>query len=288
MGTIPQSEKTEERAGRLGMAIWLSLLPHTDMHGRPSERYRDEDAPPAEYRPTEVTSADQLRPGDLILVLDNNVNGPHNRRTMARRTAREAVRAHESAVRLVETVSNKSITAHFSIHLPTGGPGSCDPDKIGEPRFPVETHPAERLAVGAQRWTIARLGHVGEIAEGFRSHPDYDAWHAAYTAYRADQDAAAEDRRARVEIRDRRRAPLLAAIEEINTIAGETLVKIDKEFFLGPDEVGQALAANEWLAEGDRLRIYLSGLAHTKRWGVTEGLKIEQALKTLGLNGATK
>ncbi|MFI1203510.1 hypothetical protein ACH4VR_29455 [Streptomyces sp. NPDC020883] len=202
---------------------------------------------------------------------------------MARFTVREAVRAHESNVCRVESVGSTVITVQESIHLPNGGWGSCDPDKIAETR--VKGTRARRVTVGADRWVIARLGHVDEIVEGFRRHRDYVEWRAAYGAAVTEQEASAARYRARIEARDRRRGPLLAAIEGFNVIVGEKLLHL-QSFALGPDEIGQIEYPVEWFAQGNRLGTYLAGLLHEDQ--ITPGQYADALghLRTLGLHRA--
>ncbi|MFF8848143.1 hypothetical protein ACF08N_36605 [Streptomyces sp. NPDC015127] len=270
-----------DRAGRLGMEIWLSLLPHTDNGAPPCELGTDE-APADAYRLTKVTGTGQLRPGDLILALDNSGGRElRNNRTLAGCTLREAVRAHASAVRRVTRVGGRTITAQLSINIPLGGWGSCDPDRIAEPRW--QGAPGDRMNVSAVRWTIVRLGSADEFVEGFRSHKDFAEWRSAYQVVKAQEAADAADRRARIKAQGARRAPLLAAIEEFNTITGEQLLTLGS-VGRSLDEVGEVEFAVKWFAGGDRLLTYLAGLLAVGRITNTGYTNAVRQLRTLGLH----
>ncbi|MCC3766476.1 hypothetical protein [Streptomyces sp. UNOC14_S4] len=247
-------ETSEQRAGRLGMEIWLSLLPHVDQPV-PLERRSAEDAPAAEYRLTEVTDTAQLRSGDLI-VLYNPIHKRESQRIIGRGSAREAVQVRNSAVCRVESVSPKTIRVHRFIHIPLGGWGSCDPDKVGLPKD-YDEH--IRVAIGSQQKMIARLGHVDDFVAGFKAHPEFSAWRDAYVAVMTEQDVVRAANRARMEERDRRRQPLLDAADGLNSILGDRVVGLES-FGLGLDEIGNVEFPVKWFGEGNRLVIYLAGL----------------------------
>lgn len=273
MNTVKNAQET---AGRLGMQIWLSILPHAENLKPRSER-RAEDVPAA-ARLVEVTSTEQLRAGDLILTLDNNERHLDNNRIMAQWTVREAVEARESAVRRVVSVGNTVITIEALIHIPLGGWGSCDPDKIGEPASDGIT---ERIDLSAARWTVARLGHRDAIGDDFRRHPDYVHWRHAYHSAEAQMEKSNQIHRARMTNRELR-ALLLAAVESFNAIVGEQLVSL-QSFGLGPDEVGMIEFPIKWFAKDDRLVTYLAGLLATGKIKNVQYIEALGHLRTLGL-----
>lgn len=279
--TTTTPETVEERAARLGMAIWLSILPHAD-NLQPRHKRRPGDVP-AEARLEQVTEASQLRAGDIILALDNNEHSLENSRAIGYNTVREAVSQRESAVRRVLSVGKVMVKTEPLIHIPTGGWASCDPDKIGESKF---DDTSENINVSAVRWSVARLGHLDDITAAFRAHPDFDAWHEAYRAAQAEQDAANEENRARRAARDAKRAPLLAAVERFNTITGEILVSFTSPFGLDPDEVGEVQFPVKWFAEGDRLTTYLVGLLANGKINNAQYIEALGHLRTLGLYAA--
>jgi hypothetical protein len=180
------TETVQERAGRLGMDIWLSLLPHTELLKRPGHRPSAADRPASEHRLVEVTSTSQLRSGDLILALYNNGLdlSLRNKSTFDTLTVREAVHRNESGVCLVDSVTNDgtAIMFHQVIHIPLGGWASCDPERFGQP---VHNIPAERRRIPDDDRRIARLGNLDDFLPALHEHDDYDAWRAAYTAAKA-------------------------------------------------------------------------------------------------------
>jgi hypothetical protein len=123
------TESVQERAARLGMDIWLSLLPHAE---RPHpDRYRSHDiAPAAAYRLTEVNDASDLNPGDVILALSNTDMKLENNRLFAFHSVREAVRQRESVVRLVDSVSAKAVTVYEHLNIPPGRLGIVRPGAV--------------------------------------------------------------------------------------------------------------------------------------------------------------
>ncbi|MGW0333542.1 hypothetical protein ACWD0J_16995 [Streptomyces sp. NPDC003011] len=274
---ITTQQCAQDRAGNLGMAIWLSLLPHADLPE--PNRYRSNDnAPDVDCRPTEVTEAAELSPGDLILApvtmgrereLDTN-------RLFAFHSIREAVRRRESAVRLVESVSAQSIKVYEHLHIPLGGWASCDPERFGQPAdFARET---TRYAVPAQTRRIARIGCLDEFLPRLQAHPDYADWVAAYAECERQQEAAQAEARRIHEANQAALAPLKAAADRLTEIAAEELVTVRAGYGAEPS----VEAVNTWLRENGRLRTYVSGLIRVKGLSVSEGLEIEQLLTALG------
>jgi hypothetical protein len=270
-------ETAQDRAGRLGKAIWMDILPHAE--ALPTLSHRSRDSVPEAARLVRVTEAAQLREGDLILVMDNNQHETGNNRLMDRATVREAVRQRDDVRRIV-SVSAKMIKVAVSINIPRGGWGSCNPDRIGAEVF--EGSVPERLNIEAGRWTVARLGHLDEITERFQAHPDFVAWREAYHDAVAERDASNERYRARAEVTKKKRAPILAAIEGFNALVGDKLIDLNT-FGGGVDEVGEIAFPVPWFAEGDRLAVYAAGLYETGKISRENHAAALAHLLTLGL-----
>ncbi|MEV6676398.1 hypothetical protein AB0N09_05940 [Streptomyces erythrochromogenes] len=274
-------ETAQEAAGRLAMQIWLDTLAH-DEGLAPLRERRAPDSVPVPARLTEVTSASQLREGDLILALDNNARNGASDHVLGRYTVHEGVQHHRDSVRRVVSVGRSVITTDPVINIPAGGWSSCDPDRIGESKN-LDT--SERINLAASRWAVARLGHAHDIANACHQHPLYDAWHAAYQDAKKQRDESDQRFRARRAAQDAARAPLLAAADGFNAITRETLIV----FSLTPldaDELGTPTFPITWFAGADRLTVYLAGLLATGR--ITSGQHAEALghLGTLGLYSA--
>ncbi|MFD6335336.1 hypothetical protein ACFWGI_37945 [Streptomyces niveus] len=173
------SKNARERAGRLGFEIWLSVLPHSpDVSGVPHRR-EPGSRPADEFRLTQVTDTAALRPRDLLLALHRErAYSTDNRTIMSAYTAREAVRARESAVCLVTSVNATHVMIHQGINIPLGGWGSCDPAMFGQPWR--QNIPPLRLHIPSTTRTVARLGSLDTFLPAVHEHPDYPAWCSAY------------------------------------------------------------------------------------------------------------
>lgn len=172
------TETAQERAGRLGLEIWLSLLPHDSAVPGTPHRRKPAHRPADEFRLTPVTDPAQLRPRDLILALHNHGFETDNKTLLAAYTTREAVRERESAVCLVKSVDATAVTVHEYINIPLGGWGSCTPAQFGQPWSPGI--PPARRRIPSPARTIARLGNLDDLLPAVHEHPDYPAWLAAY------------------------------------------------------------------------------------------------------------
>ncbi|WP_428957867.1 hypothetical protein [Streptomyces sp. cg35] len=278
MSTLQRAD--EDRAGRLGLEVWKSVLPHAEGLLPYRERRHTDDVPAA-ARPERVTSADQLRVGDLVLVLDASHRGESRVISdLTRLTVRELFTGYE-AVRRVVTVSPASITVHSGLNIPMGGWGSCDPDKIAEPRH-ADAYPPERMMINAKRAVLVRLGTAADLVEACRNHASYNEWRAAYQEAAAEDAQARDEAKARRKVRDAKRAPLLAAAEAFNTLAGDKLVRL-QAFGKGLDEVGEVEILVKWLADGGRLVTYVAGLHATGKLSDQEHVEALGYLRTLGL-----
>lgn len=281
--TPEQRTETAERAGRLGWDIWLSLLPHTDMPDKLVSRRAARNAarPAEEFRLTEVESADQLRPRDVILNLEHDGRPEiENNRLMHYATPREAVKARESAVFVVATVSAKSVTVHDLAHLPTGGPGSCDPDRLGQPRPYGDEPTTTRLMIPSDARRVARLGHADDFQARIKAHPDYPAWRAAYAQWQRDQEEAQEEARRRKAAQEAAAKPLQEAADRLAEILGERLITVEVPYF--GSEPPKVRPVDPWLGKGERLYVYVVGLARLRETGRSEADEIRKHLRTLG------
>lgn len=172
------TETAPERAGRLGLEIWLSLLPHDPAVPGAPHRRKPGHRPADTFRLTPVTDPAQLRPQDLILALHQHGYEGDNKTLTAAYTVREAVRERESAVCLVASVDHAAVMVHEDISIPLGGWGSCDPARFGQPWTPDV--PPERRRIPSPARTIARIGNLDDFLPALHEHPDYPAWLAAY------------------------------------------------------------------------------------------------------------
>ncbi|MGW3308242.1 hypothetical protein ACWDG9_16835 [Streptomyces sp. NPDC001073] len=274
---ITTRQTAQDRAGRLGMEIWLSLLPHAELP-EPGRSRGNDSASAAECRPAEVAEATQLSSGDLILapVTLGRERELDTDQLFALYSTREAVRRRESAVRLVESVSAQSIQVYEHPHIPAGGWASCDPERFGQPQdFARET---TRYAVPAQTRRLARIGSLDELLPRLQAHPDYADWVAAYAECERQQEAAQAESRRIYEADQAALAPLKAAAERLTELTAEELVTVRMGYSREP----AVEPVNTWLGEDGRLRTYVSGLVRTKGLSVGESLEIEQLLTTLG------
>ncbi|MFF8618827.1 hypothetical protein [Streptomyces sp. NPDC015350] len=172
------TETAPDRAGRLGLEIWLSLLPHDPAVPDAPRRRKPGHRPADEFRLTPVTDSAQLRPRDLILALHNQGYEADNKNIMAVYTIREAVRERESAVCLVGSVDATAVMVHEYISIPLGGWGSCDPAQFGQPWTP--NVPPAHCPIPSRSRTIARLGNLDDFLPAVHEHPDYPTWLASY------------------------------------------------------------------------------------------------------------
>lgn len=172
------TENAQERAGRLGFEIWLSVLPHSPAVSGVPHRRKPGSRPADEFRLTPVTDTAQLRPRDLLLALHDGGYATDNQTIMSAYTVREAVRERESAVCLVASVDATDVMVHEIINIPLGGWGSCDPAKFGQP-WRQAIAPL-RLHIPSTLRTVARLGSLDTFLPVVHKHPDYPAWRSAY------------------------------------------------------------------------------------------------------------
>ncbi|MDQ1041510.1 hypothetical protein QFZ75_008012 [Streptomyces sp. V3I8] len=266
-----------DRAGQLAQEIWLGIWPHTDTPKRPHVGHLDSDMPAPEYRLTPLQHIEEAKPGDLLWVMDLDGRDVRRERTLSTHTAREAVQLGTLA--RVESTTAKMIKVHDILVRPQGGYGGANLDALGDPA-PGAYVVSMRFDTAGRLY--ARLGTVEEIRERLAAHPRYAEWQEAYAAAVVEHEAAEARGKAERDRRQARRAVLTAAIETVNSIAGEELVKLDSPW----GEQDTARPANEWLAEGNHLNTYLAGLGASGKFDTRGRLEIGKALETLDLTPA--
>lgn len=265
------------RAGQLGMDIWLSLFPHDETLTKSvHHRWNESDRPAEEFRLPLVTDTSQVKPGDLILAVTTDQYGSNDLNTM---TAREVVKAHESVVRRVISTTDKTIVVYDLPNVPTGGwGGGWSPEEFGEvPEINAKT--TSSLRIGATSRKIGLLGSADDLRSRIQAHDDYEAWKDAFAAAVKEAEEGQAKEKRRQEAAEVEGRPKVAAVERINEIAGEELLKVRRGL---AREFLYVYADPAWLGHEGRLHTYLVGLTHTKQIGASQGLELEQALKTLG------
>ncbi|THA72503.1 hypothetical protein E6R60_26600 [Streptomyces sp. A0642] len=267
-----------DRAAELARRIWEEIWPHDEnlpAHPRPRARVGKQ-RPADAYRLSPIDSTADVKPGDLLWVIDFNGNDFRDAHKLEALTAREVVRSAGYLARVLSTTA-KFLKVHDALQRPQGGFGGTNLDALGEPA--VRNPETTNLRMGVSTRLYARLGTVEEIRGRLAAHPAYGEWREAYAdAVRERDEADAAHRAAEAEA-EAVRAQLQAPIDTVNSIAGETLLKRTRGLYF--DSVGEVKIVNEWLAEGDRLHVYLSGLAHSGRFSAEGALKIENAFKAL-------
>lgn len=222
-----------DQAASLARGIWLDLWPQT------KER----------SLVTPVRTAGELSVDDLILLdFRADQDSAWNADGL---TVREAVVS--SGVWRVCSVAGSSVRA-YAIAVPDGTwDRTPDLTKLGVPW--LNTPQKRRIHVVTKTRRIVRLAALADLHRQVSVHADFERWQRMYATAEAEekeqQDAAAE-RWARIQESQR---PMREAADRLNEIAGETLVWTTFGTQLG------ALTVDGWLASGERLRTYLSGLA---------------------------
>ncbi|MFE3631544.1 hypothetical protein [Streptomyces goshikiensis] len=252
------------KASELGRAIWKDLWPHQELAQEyPTLRHEPEARPSDDVRLALVTRGGDVAPGDLILVA--TPRSPVQWRFTSTHTVREAMEEQWTYVALVEASTAKTLTIRPLEQTPRNG-WACDLERFGDV---PEGSPSMRIRVDAPSRTIGRLGSVAEIRGRIAAHLQFGEWRAAFSQA---VDAHAEYAARAQASHEREKAqwqPVEEAVQKLNAMACEDLLS-----FLH----GEVRFTAPWLAEKDRLGIYLAGLNAVGQ--LTDG-QLTQALELL-------
>lgn len=232
-------------ADRLGREIFESLFPH----GGPEMGAHHADRKvPKEFRLPKVKGPQDVKPGDIVLVVDDKAAW---RGTLHRFSAREALKGPSVWVARVHKVSHRSVVVDH-IRNPRRHGFSADLDDFGA----TANDGGERLMFNHATREIGRVGTLTELREKIAAHPLLAEWRAARAA--ALDIVAAEDAQAKAnrEAKEARLASVKAAVEGFNAALRlrKPLVELSSR-----DDIK---ATSEWLAENDflNLKVYVCGL----------------------------
>lgn len=244
------------QAASLARGIWLDLWSQT------------KDRPHV----TLVRTTEELSVDDLILLAFQHEQAGTS--SVDGCTVREAVENSRAVWRVI-SVAGKSIRAH-PIAVPDGTwNGTPDLTQLGAGWH--SSPPEHRMHVVTKTRRMIRLAGLPELRQQVGAHGDFENWQRAYAAAETEEQeekAAAAALWARIQEAQR---PQREAAARLDEIAGETLVWTT--FGSQPGTV----KVDGWLASGERLRTYLSGLATIGKLTTEQYDEARQCAATLGL-----
>ncbi|MFD7835668.1 hypothetical protein [Streptomyces sp. NPDC059761] len=272
------SNDARAKAANLARDIWLGIWPHIEMSADPHRRWREDQHPDPSFCLTAFTPGDDAKPGDVFLVLTVDQDDLRYSGILRTHTAREAVRSNDGHLFLVEHVTSKTIRG-YEMMPPRGGYGGSDLDAFGNVRKGADS---TSYKLGASSRLLARLGTLDEIRGKLTGHPFYADWQAAHDKALAEHEEATALREAQEAEHEKEWAPRRAAVAALKELTGEPLVRI------GGWRDERVEHESGWLAEGDRLMIYLAGLNAVGRLDDDQHSAALGHLRTLGLNTTVK
>jgi hypothetical protein len=232
-------------AEHLSRTIFSSLFPHDPENNEKRHGARRGNLA-AELLIPPVEAAADVEVDDILVVVEDDAYG----NALRTHTARDILMRHPRT-HLVRVLSKsaRSIVVKW-VDLPRGNWHA----NLAEFGTPYQLHEPQRLMLNSASREVGRLGTVEELRQKLAAHPQFGEWQAAYTAAVAEQEARDAASKAEREAEAARVAPLKAAVDGLNKIAGEPLVELTySNSVVG---VTRWLHANSFL----RTRVYLSGL----------------------------
>jgi hypothetical protein len=231
-------------ASQLGRLIFSELFPDDPEADRKSQGRRNDI--PAELRIPDVTTSGDVEADDILVVIDDAAYAE-----LSLRTARDVV-MNQPHTRLVRVIAKSSKSLKVQDVDLNRGNWRTNLTEFGKSYGYTET----RLMLSSSNREIGRLGTVTELREKLLNHPRFAEWQAAYDAAQELHEADEAAAKAAREAKEARQAPVRAAIQQLNALAGEPLV------VLWSNEPKGAPGAAEWLGENDfrRVGVYLAGL----------------------------
>lgn len=239
------------RTATIAREMWLSIFPHIEIDGRPFNRAPSK-FPAEEYRLTVVKPGTHVAADDLLLVVPQH---PQYSRAAERFTAREALRERGAyVVRAVSAATAKTVRVQDVIKVPNGGNWRMDLTELGHA---IKGYPeTRRLSLNATSYDVYRLGGRNELLAKLQQHPDYAEWETLRAAGQVEEEAEKAAREAKDEEVEARQRPFREAVEALNKLTGETLATWEHSY----TDYGYPAFVTPWLAEGNHIRTYLSGL----------------------------
>jgi hypothetical protein len=252
------------------------LFPHDETLERPpSQRFSEEQRPRPADRFANVESPDGVEAGDLLYVIEpDSEKRVYNWDVFSNCTAREALTQRGGSFMTVTAKRGTTMIEAVPAVAPRGG-FDTDLTRLGEPW--MGTIEPTRMKVPSAR-SIANLGKPEELRARIMADTRFPQWQAAYAAAREQQQRKAAEARAEREAREAREMPLKGAAARVNALVGSEII------IGGWASKGYTpRIASRWLAESDRLRVHLAGLAPLGRITAEEHREALGHLDMLGL-----
>ncbi|QDN54070.1 hypothetical protein [Streptomyces sp. S1D4-20] len=260
----------------LALALFRELFPHDETLSRPpSQRFSSDRQPKREHRFAHVESPAGVEVGDLLFVIEpDSEKRVYGWDVFSNCTAREALRQRGGSFVVVTAKRGTTMIEAVPAIAPHGGIDT-DLTRLGEP-WMGNSEPT-RMKVPSAR-SIANLGKPEELRARIMADARFPQWQAAYAAAKEQEQRKAAEARVEQEARKTREKPLKDAAAHVNALVGSEIITggwVSKEY--------APRIASKWLAEGDRLRVHLAGLAALGRLTAEEHREALGHLDTLGL-----
>lgn len=260
----------------LALTLFRELFAHDETLSRPpSQRFSDDWRPKREDRFAHVESPAGVEVGDLLFVIEpDSEKRVYGWDVFSNCTAREALTQCGGSFMVVTGKRGTTMIEAVPAVAPRGG-FDTDLTRVGEP-WMGNSEPI-RMKVPSAR-SIANLGKPEELRARIMADARFPQWQAAYLAAKEQEQRMAAQARVDREAREAREKPLKDAAARVNALVGSEIITggwVSKEY--------APRIASKWLAENDRLRIHLAGLAALGRIATEEHREALGHLDTLGL-----